>query len=92
MAHSPKDKFGDFLQLLLTILLDSLVVIAIAFATFIVKWVIEKLYGQTLDKIDNIALFYCYSISKYLLIIFVSIWSISDIIEAIVDTYKKLKK
>lgn len=90
MSINFKEKVQDFLDLLFTILVDSLLVLIVGLITYAVKWVVEKCYEQPLNQIDNVALFYVYSISKYLLISSVFLFAVLDILLQIKKILKRV--
>ena len=89
---TPKEKLSAFFGILITIVLDSLLVCIVAITTYFIKVVIEYFYGVPINKIDNVALFYVYQISKYLLISTVFLYAVYDIFRQAIDSYKKISK
>lgn len=90
MSINFKQKFEDYFEVILVILLDCILVILVGLSTKFVKWIIELIYNQKLETIDNQALVYVYLISKYLLISIVFLYAALDILEQIKKIFKRL--
>lgn len=90
MSINFKEKIENFVNILLLIILDGTLVVIVGLITYAVKWVIEKCYGQPIQEIDNIALYYTYIISKYSLIGFVFSYAAFDVLMEFKNLFKKI--
>lgn len=93
MDEDLKEKFTDFFELVLLIVLDSVLIITVAFFFNLVTTVLEKwIFHASLESLDKKEIIIVYTISKMLIVASFGIYVTYDILKQIIKFTKRLRK
>lgn len=84
------EKIESLVLILMTFLIDGLTVISFGLISKLVTYSLELIYGKALAQINNNALTFVYTASKYILVIFFVIFIGTHLFLEIKKTIKKL--
>jgi len=93
MQSEIKEKFQDFIILILWVIFDALIVLFVSAVAVFVKYALEDwIFHSKLEAINNFAVLTIYETSKVFLIAIFLIYVAFDIILLIINFVKRLKK
>lgn len=78
MKESLIEKFRDFIEILLVILCDALLVIITALVVYGIRIILESIFGTTIDNMDY-TIYMVYMVSEIVLITVGILYSVLDI-------------
>lgn len=78
MKKSLIEKFRDFIEILLVILCDALLVIITALVVYGIRIILESIFGTTIDNMDY-TIYMVYMVSEIVLITVGILYSVLDI-------------
>ncbi|HRG17573.1 MAG TPA: hypothetical protein PLP39_00640 [Flavobacterium lutivivi] len=93
MIEELKEKFEDFVILLVTILLDALLVVFVGVIIYSVKYILENwVFHVKIESMDNKSFITIYTISKIFLVVAFLLYIFWDIISQIIKIWKRIRK
>lgn len=78
MKNSLTEKLHDFLEILVTIIFDMLLVIVSAFVVYLIRIILERIFGTPIDDLDK-TISIVYYVSEIVIITVGILYSVLDV-------------